>query len=73
MLGVSDVWTAFCLDRAVHAFGSVLQSELDGVEGKTAQEITRKRERILRTWLELKQQFRNPSGMVGPKKPDGEV
>ena len=56
---------AYCLDSAVFNFGSALKGELEGIEGKNKQEITRKQERVLRKWLDLPQKFRNP-GVVGP-------
>lgn len=65
MLGVTDVYTAYCLDSAVYTFGRSLESELEQVEGKNKGEIKRKQERLLNKWLDLPQKFRNP-GMVGP-------
>lgn len=67
LLGVTDVFMAFCLDSAIYSFGTALQNELDGVEGKNKNEIKRKRERILGKWLGLEQKFREP-GMVGSGK-----
>ena len=70
-MAVEDVWLAYCVDNAVHAFGSALEAELKSVKGKTDEEINRKRERILTKWLDLPQRFRNP-GMVGSGNVDQE-
>lgn len=71
MLGVSDVYVAYCIDSAVYAFGSALSAELDSIEGKSKEEIKRKRERLVTKWLDMPMKFRNP-GMVGPKQKQDE-
>lgn len=63
-MGLTDVWMAYQVDSIVFAFGSALKAELEAVEGKTKQEIKRKRERLLHKWLELPLKYRSP-GMVG--------
>ena len=60
LLGVSDPWTAFCLDNAVVHFGTSLEAELESVEGKTSAEITKKRTRIMEKWLDIPRRFKSP-------------
>lgn len=60
LLGVSDPWTAFCLDNAVAHFGTSLEAEMDAVEGKTSAEINKKRQRIMEKWLDLPRRFKSP-------------
>lgn len=65
---VEDPWAAYCLDRAVFAFGSSLQNELDSVHEKNdkdGKKTQRKRQQILHKWIpELKKaskpKFRDP-------------
>lgn len=57
-LGVSDGYTAYCLDNAVYTFGSTLESELKGVEGKNKGEMKSKTERVLQKWLGIERKFR---------------
>lgn len=67
----SDPYSAYCLDMAVGEFGRSLDAELRGVEGKTKQAIESKRQQVLRKWLDMPMQYRDParSGMVQiPKK-----
>ena len=47
-------------------FGLALEAELDHVDGKTAQEVEKKRQRIMNRWLGVEQKFREPPG-VGMK------
>lgn len=63
LVGIESDWVAFCFDRAVATFGNALKSELDGVEGKDAKAIQRRREQILRIWIPeaaAKRKFRDP-------------
>lgn len=64
-MGMSDKYMAYLLDNAVHEFGATLEAELSDIEGKNKREIKQKQSRVLSTWLDLPQKFRNP-GMVGP-------
>lgn len=65
LLAVGDRWLAFCLDNAVYTFGSALEMELKGTEGKNKKEIQNKQQRTLDKWLDMPLKFRSP-GMVGP-------
>lgn len=47
ILCIEDEYSAFCLDQAVYHFGSTLNSRLEAVEGKTAKDVERQRQRIL--------------------------
>jgi hypothetical protein len=60
LLGVTDEYAAYCIDQSVYTFGSALQHALEEVEGKTKEEIKRKRVRIITRWLGGEQQYRNP-------------
>ncbi len=51
LLALSSEFAAFCLDRAVHRFGSALDSELDSQEGKSKQEIHTKRLRVIAAYI----------------------
>lgn len=62
ILGITNTYVAYCLDSAVGEFGRVLESELSGVEGKNKKEIGTKSDRLMRKWLDMPQQFRNPTG-----------
>lgn len=44
-------------------FGLNLEAELDSVEGKKAEEIKRKRQRILDRWLGIPQKYKEPPGV----------
>jgi hypothetical protein len=48
------------LDTAVGQFGRALENELAGVEGK-GKSLKVKRERVLRKWLDLPMQYRDPA------------
>lgn len=48
------------MDNAVAHFGTSLEAELDAVEAKTAQEINRKRQRIMEKWLDMPRRFKSP-------------
>lgn len=72
LLGISDPWTAYCLDNAVALFGSTLENELDGVTGKNSKDVARKRERMLTKWLDLPQRYRSPMAATRRKQSDGE-
>ena len=73
LLGVSDPWTAYCLDNAVAHFGNALTAELDAVEGKNSKEINKKRERLMTKWLDLPQRFRSPGMATKGKTEDSEI
>lgn len=60
MYAIQGDFRRFCFDRAVTTFGSALEAELDGVEGKTKQQRDMKRSRILDKWLDRPLKFRNP-------------
>jgi hypothetical protein len=60
ILDIDDPFAAFCLDRAVHDFGSAVESALSDVEGKTKKEIQVKSDRVLRKWLDMPLQYRDP-------------
>lgn len=74
ILCIEDPFAAFCLDRAVHDFGSALEAALSDVEGKTKKEIEVKSDRVLRKWLDMPLQYRDPvtSGHVGLPTKGGE-
>lgn len=60
LLGISDPWTAFCLDNAVSYFGTSLEAELESIEGKTAKEINKQRERTMDKWMGIPQRYKSP-------------
>jgi hypothetical protein len=60
LLAVEDAYAAYCIDQAVYTFGSALQHELEEVQGKTKDEIKRKRVRILTKWLDGEVRYRSP-------------
>lgn len=68
LLDLSDSYAAYCLDAACGQFGRALESELNGVGGKTEKARATKRERLLRTWLGLPLKFRNPTAGAIRKK-----
>jgi len=75
LYGIEDEYgpyVAYCFDNAVVAFGRALEAELDAVEGKNSKEINRKRDRVLRKWLDMPMKFRNPGGPTtsSPKRTD---
>ena len=59
-MGISNKYTAYCLDMAVAEFGNTVDEELKSIEGKTKKEIHVKSERLLRKWLDLPAQYRDP-------------
>lgn len=59
-IGLDDTFAAFCLDRAVYDYGSAVEAALGEVEGKNKKEIEVKSERVLRKWLDMPAQYRNP-------------
>lgn len=61
LLDVQDPYAAYCLDNAVSEFGRAIESELSEVEGKTKKEIQKKSDRVLRKWLDMPQQYRDPA------------
>jgi broad specificity phosphatase PhoE len=61
-------YMAYCFDNAVSTFGSALEADLDGIEGKTSKEINQKRDRTLRKWLGLPMRFRNPGGPTATRQ-----
>ena len=60
ILLIADAWDAHCYDSAVYLFGSELEAALEAVNEKTSSATTRKRERVIRKWLELPAEFRAP-------------
>lgn len=71
---MQDPYAAYCLDNAVAEFGRAVESDLAEVEGKTKKEVAKKSERVLRRWLDMPQQYRDPaaSGAVQlPRKAEG--
>jgi hypothetical protein len=60
LLGVEDAYAAYCIDQSVYTFGSALEHELEEVEGKTKEEIKRKRVRIITKWLGGELKYRSP-------------
>lgn len=67
LVDLDDPFAAFCLDRAVHDFGTAVENALSDVEGKTKKEIQVKSDRVLRKWLDMPLKYRDPfkSGAVG--------
>lgn len=62
-----------CLDNACAEFGQALEAELSKVQGKNQKEIEVKSERVIRKWLDMPQQYRDPvrAGKVAlPTKPE---
>lgn len=51
ILAIDDDYVAFCIDQAVFHVGVTIRSDLDGVEGKTSQEIAQKREQVLNKYF----------------------
>lgn len=63
LVGLSNDWEAFCLDRAVFLFGTALSNDLEGQEGKNKKDVKRKREQVLERWFpeaRKKKKFRSP-------------
>jgi hypothetical protein len=60
LLDVSDRYAAYCLDTAVGEFGRTLEAELKKIEAKTQKEAEVKSDRLIRKWLGLPMQFRDP-------------
>ena len=73
LLGVEHPFMAYCLDNAVWMFGSALEAELKGIEGKSSKEVHRKQDRKLRQWLDLPLKYRNPVGPSVSRKPPSTV
>jgi hypothetical protein len=51
---VTDPWAAYCLDRAVYAYGSTLSNKLDSVNvknDKDGKKTQAKRQRLLDKWI----------------------
>lgn len=69
LMAIQDDYVAYCLDQAVGHFGRTVEAELDKVEGKTAEERTHKRQRVLERFLDLEDQkpsrgqFADPAAM----------
>jgi hypothetical protein len=63
LLGITDLFDAYCLDDAVGWFGSEIESELIGIEGKTPQETKARRERLLLKILGGGSRFADPVAM----------
>lgn len=73
LLGLDDPYAAWCLDAACYDFGSALESEISRVEGKNQKEVDMKVDRLVRRWLDMPLQYRNPmsSGAVELPKASG--
>jgi hypothetical protein len=56
-----DPFAAFCLDRACFNFGAAIEGEIHHIEGKNQKEVDVKVERLLRKWLDLPAQYRDPA------------
>jgi hypothetical protein len=68
LLGVSEWYTAFCLDQAINYWGTFVSSELDKIEAKTAKATEAKRQARLQVLLSPegempKGQFADPALM----------
>ena len=61
MYAITGKFRQFCFDSAVTTFGMALEAELDGCEGKTAQQTATKRARMLDVWMDRPLQYRSPS------------
>jgi hypothetical protein len=62
LLNITDPIERFCLNRAIHYFGSSLENELNSVNEKTAKASEQKRQRILQKWIpEASAGFRDPA------------
>lgn len=72
LLHITDAYTAYCVDGAVAEFGRALEGELSGVEGKNKKEVESKSKRIMRRWLDLPQQFREPGMPTRQAQPDSQ-
>ena len=72
LLGVTDFWVAFCVDRALFTFGTAVENEMDEAEArlpKNAKEVAhrRARQRVLDEYLgvdpaEQPERFRTVNG-----------
>lgn len=67
-LGVDEPYPAFCLDEAAFAWGSYVDSELDSVDGKTAEEIRRNRERAFNKLMDIPLSYADPAAILGGKQ-----
>lgn len=61
LLAIDDTLAAYCLDSACAEFGNALQGELNGIEGKNSKEVEMKSNRMIRRWLDLPLEFRDPA------------
>lgn len=57
--GITSYLDAFSFDRAVYRFGSFVDAELEGVEGKNKREIESKRLRVMQKYLPKAQSASN--------------
>jgi hypothetical protein len=66
---IHDEVAAFCFDRAVSTFGRALENELDLAvrDAKKQSEADRKHKQVLHRWLNLPQQFADPSKRVNDR------
>lgn len=60
-MGIEDRYAAYCFDQAVYLFGSQLEHELEGVEGKNKREIERKQQQIFQRVMGGPRKFRDPA------------
>lgn len=66
LLAIDDEYVAYCLDQAVSYFGRMLEADLDGVEGKDAEEQNWKRKRILDRYLNGGEEKPSPGQFADP-------
>ena len=71
LLDVSEPYAAYCLDNACGEFGRAVENALQEVEGKNKKEIKVKSERVLRKWLDLPLQYRDPAQSGHIQRKDG--
>lgn len=69
MAGIRNSYVAYCLDEAVNAFCTTVESELEkanDAKTKTAQHM--QRQTVLQNYLGIKPKYRDPVGLAGKKK-----
>ena len=68
LLGVTDEYSAFVLDRAVTEFGWFVEEELEKVQGKTSKQKAKNRQERLRKLTQEEgapSKFADPAEMFG--------
>jgi hypothetical protein len=75
ILASGDLFAAYCFDSACCEFGKAVEAALHDVDGKNKKEIEHKMERVLRKWLDMPAQYRDPvkSGAAIPASKREEV